>query len=110
MVNGFDEHAVEAALRIKDAAGDTRITVPLVGASFSLDVMKEPLAMGADELLLLQDDAFENVIDPTTTVRALAAAIRSWAMWTWSCAAVRPPTGTTRRCPWGSPRSWTCRW
>ena len=76
VVNGFDEHAVEAALRIKDAAGDTRITVLSVGASFSLDVMKKPLAMGADELLLLQDDAFENVIDPTTTVRALAAAIR----------------------------------
>ncbi len=75
VVNGFDENAVEAALRIKDAQEAT-ITVISSGTSFALDVMKKPLSMGADELVLLQDDAFENSIDSFFTAQLLAAAIR----------------------------------
>ena len=40
VVNGFDENAVEAALRIKDAQGAT-VTVISTGAEFALDVMKK---------------------------------------------------------------------
>ena len=77
VINGYDEQAVEAALRIKEASGgEARVTVLSLGTDFALDVIKKPLAMGADELLLLQDAAFENTIDPTPTVAALAAAIR----------------------------------
>ena len=75
VVNGFDEHAIEAALRVKEAAGDAHITVLSMGTDFALDVIKKPLAMGADDLVLLQDAAFVNSIDPTLTVTALAAAI-----------------------------------
>ena len=74
VVNGFDENAVEAALRIKDSQG-ARITVISVGKAFSMDVMKKPLSMGADELVLLQDDAFADGVDSTFTARVLAAAI-----------------------------------
>src|ERR671923_1305254 len=49
VVNGFDEHAVEAALRIKDTQ-DAKVTVLAVGKTFSIDVMRKLLAMGADEL------------------------------------------------------------
>ena len=38
--------------------------------------MKKPLSMGADELVLLQDDAFQNTIDSFFTAQVLAAAIR----------------------------------
>lgn len=76
VVNGYDEQAIEAALRIKEAAGDATITVLSYGTEFALDVIKKPLAMGADALVLLQDPAFENSIDPTMAVAALAAAIR----------------------------------
>ena len=76
VVNGFDEQAVEAALRIKEAVAGTRVTVLSYGTSFALDVIKKPLAMGADDLVLLQDPAFENTIDPMLTVAALVAAIR----------------------------------
>ena len=62
VVNGFDENAVEAALQIKDAQEAT-VTVISTGSSFALDVMKKPLSMGADDLVLLQDDAFDNTID-----------------------------------------------
>ena len=75
IVNGFDENAVEAALQIKDAV-EASVTVLSMGTSFSLDVMKKPLSMGADELVLLQDDAFENSIDSSFTARVLAAGIR----------------------------------
>ena len=75
VVNGFDENAVEAALQIKDSQEAT-ITVISAGASFALDVMKKPLSMGADELVLLQDDAFANNIDSFFTAQLLATAIR----------------------------------
>jgi electron transfer flavoprotein beta subunit len=75
VVNGFDENAVEAALQIKDSQ-EASITVISTGTSFALDVMKKPLSMGADELVLLQDDAFANSIDSFFTAQLLAAAIR----------------------------------
>ena len=75
VVNGFDENAVEAALQIKDGQEAT-ITVISVGTSFTLDVMKKPLSMGADELVLLQDDSFQNTVDSFFTAQLLAAAIR----------------------------------
>ncbi len=76
VVNGFDENAVEAALQIKDAAPDVNVTVISSGSSFALDVMKKPLSMGADELVLLQDDAFDNTVDSFQTAQLLVAAIR----------------------------------
>ena len=66
---------MEAALQIKDSQ-EAAITVISTGTSFALDVMKKPLSMGADELVLLQDDAFRNSIDSFFTAQLLAAAIR----------------------------------
>ena len=74
VVNGFDEIAVEAALRIKASAGGT-ITIVSMGRSFVMDVIKKPLAMGADELILLQDDAFDTV-DSFITANVLATTVR----------------------------------
>jgi electron transfer flavoprotein beta subunit len=74
VVNGFDENAMEAALRIKDSGGGS-ITVVSMGRNFVMDVIKKPLSMGADELILLQDDGFETA-DPFVTANVLAAAIR----------------------------------
>lgn len=76
VVNGFDEQAVEAALRVKEQTADAHITVLSLGTDFALDVVKKPLAMGADDLILLEDPTFENSIDPTVAVAALTAAIR----------------------------------
>ena len=76
VVNGYDEQAVEAALRIKEACGEGKVTVLSYGTDFALDVIKKPLAMGADDLILLQDAAFENSADPMLAVTAIVAAIR----------------------------------
>ncbi|MDE2779901.1 MAG: electron transfer flavoprotein subunit beta/FixA family protein [Chloroflexota bacterium] len=76
VVNGFDENAVEAALQIKDSQQDVTVTVISSGAEFALDVMKKPLSMGADELVLLQDESFGNPVDSFQTAQLLASAIR----------------------------------
>ena len=75
VVNGFDENAVEAALRIKDSV-ETNITVLSLGDEFVMDVMKKPLSMGADELVLLQDDIFNTGADSFSTAYILSAAIK----------------------------------
>ena len=74
VVNGFDENAIEAALRIKENVGGT-ITVLSMGNSFVMDVIKKPLAMGSDELVLLQDEAFEG-LGAFPTVASLVAGIK----------------------------------
>ena len=45
----FDAIAVEAAMRIKDADADTKITIMSLGAATARDVIKQGLAMGGDE-------------------------------------------------------------
>ena len=74
MVNGFDLHATEAALRLKDAVGDVEVTVLAVGSDFVMDVVKRPLSMGADELVLV-DDASLADLDAAATAKVRAAAI-----------------------------------
>jgi len=74
VVSPFDEQAVEAALKIKDQQGG-KITVISLGNNLLRDVVKKPLSMGADELILLEDPAFEGG-DSWSTAFALAAAIK----------------------------------
>ena len=74
VVNGFDENAIEAALRIKESTGG-KVTVVSVGNNFQMDVMKKPLSMGADELILIQGDEFESM-DSIATAHVLAAALK----------------------------------
>jgi len=74
VINPFDENAVEAALRIKDAHGG-KITVISLGVNLLREVVKKPLSMGADELILLEDEAFADG-DSWSTAYALAMAIK----------------------------------
>jgi electron transfer flavoprotein beta subunit len=74
VISPFDEQAVEAALRIKDAQGG-KITVISLGTGLLRDVVKKPISMGADELILLEDPAFDGG-DSWSTASALAAAIK----------------------------------
>lgn len=75
VISTFDEIAVEAALRVKDAQGGGKITVLSLGNNLIRDVVKKPLAMGADELVLLEDEVYEEG-DSWSTANALAAAIK----------------------------------
>jgi len=74
VIDPYAEYAVEAALRIKDAQGG-KITVLCLGTNLLRDVIKKPLSMGADELILLEDEAFGGG-DSWSTAYALAMAIK----------------------------------
>ena len=75
VVNGFDENAVEAALKLKDNGDVGKISVISIGSGFVMDVMKKPLSMGADELILLDDEATQD-FDAYATATALTEAIK----------------------------------
>lgn len=71
-VSTYDELAVEAALRLRDDQGGDITVVSLCNDPL-MNVVKKPLAMGANDLILLQDPAFDGG-DAFTTARVLAAA------------------------------------
>jgi electron transfer flavoprotein beta subunit len=74
VISTFDEYAVEAALRIKEKAGG-KVTALSLGINLLRDVVKKPLSMGADDLVLLEDPAFIDG-DSWSTAYALAMAIK----------------------------------
>jgi electron transfer flavoprotein beta subunit len=57
-VNEWDNYAVEEAIQIRDKVGGS-VTVVTVGDDESEEVLRREMAMGADNGLLLCDDAFE---------------------------------------------------
>ncbi len=75
VISQFDAIAVEAALKIKDAAGEGKITVLSLGPQSAREVIKVGLAMGADEGVLLDDAALFDG-DSYSTAVALAEAIK----------------------------------
>jgi electron transfer flavoprotein beta subunit len=72
-INPFDVHAVEEALRIKEAQGGDVLVVSM-GPSGAQDSVRKALAMGADAALLITDDAAAGS-DLVATTNALAAAL-----------------------------------
>ena len=74
VISPFDENALEAALLLKEEVG-AKITVLSLGKKVSDTVLRKSLAAGADELILLQDDAFEK-LDSHSIAGVLADAIR----------------------------------
>jgi electron transfer flavoprotein beta subunit len=77
VMSPFDENALEAALRIKDAH-QTKITVLSMGQNLSKAVLRKSLAAGADELILLEDNVFDD-LDSYATAFILATAINKIA-------------------------------
>ena len=75
VLNQFDGMAAEAALRILETAGEGKITVISLGKESAQAAIKQVLAMGADEGILLEDDALQGG-DSYTTARTLAAAVQ----------------------------------
>lgn len=74
VLNPFDENALEAALRIKDTRG-AEIIVVSMGRNLARKVLKKSLAVGADRLVLLEDDSYDD-LDSYATACILAEAIK----------------------------------
>jgi electron transfer flavoprotein beta subunit len=58
VISPYDERAVELAIRLKEKNGG-KITVLTVGDPSSMSVVKHALSMGADDGVILSDQAFE---------------------------------------------------
>ena len=63
VISPYDEYAVEEALRLKEAKGGT-VRVVAVGRDEAAAVLRKCLAMGADEAVLVKDDAPGDVRRP----------------------------------------------
>lgn len=74
IINPDDKSGLEAALQLKDQIG-AKVTVLTMGPSQAEKALREALAMGADEGILLSDRAFAGA-DTWATSSTLAAAIR----------------------------------
>jgi electron transfer flavoprotein beta subunit len=72
-INPFDTHAVEEALRVKDAQGGEVLVVSM-GPQNAHDSIRKALAMGADSALLITDDGAAGS-DLVATTNAIAAAL-----------------------------------
>ena len=75
ILNHDDANALEEALRIKDRYPDTHITVLTMGPPQARYMLKQCMAIGADEAVLVSDRALGGS-DTWATSNALAAAIR----------------------------------
>ncbi|HRZ65965.1 MAG TPA: electron transfer flavoprotein subunit beta/FixA family protein, partial [Spirochaetia bacterium] len=74
IINPDDKSGLEAALALKDSAG-ARVTVLSMGPPQADVALREALAMGADEAILLSDRAFGGA-DTWATSSTIAAALR----------------------------------
>ncbi len=73
VINPYDEYAVEEALKLREAKGGT-VRAVAVGPEAALAVLRKCLAMGADEAVLVKDDAPESY-DGLRTARIIARAV-----------------------------------
>src|SRR5205085_7143274 len=73
-LNSFDSHAVEEALRLRDAGGEGEVVAVSMGPEKALDSLRKALAMGVDRAVLVSDDALAGS-DLVATTAALAKAL-----------------------------------
>ena len=77
VLNPFDEYAIEAALQLKEKLNDgSTVTIVSMTPASGKEVVRKALAMGADDAVMLSDDAFAGS-DLLGTAVALAAGIKA---------------------------------
>ena len=74
IINPDDKNALEEALVLKESKGG-KVTVISMGPPQAKDALREALAMGADEVILISDRAFAGA-DTLATSYALATAVK----------------------------------
>ena len=74
VVNGNDEYALEAALKLREAIGEGTVTLLAMAPANAPEALRKALAMGADRGVLISDPALAGS-DALTTARVLAAAL-----------------------------------
>ncbi len=72
-INPFDEIAIEAALRLKEAGTASAVTVATIGPEEAQQQLRTALAMGADSAVLVRAAA---AVQPLTVARVALALVR----------------------------------
>lgn len=74
IVNPYDEIAIEEALKLKQSAGDAKVTAISIGPKKRVtDSLRTAMAMGADDGILID---CEDTLDPYLTAKALSEALK----------------------------------
>jgi len=77
VLNPYDEYALEAALQLKErAGGDTTVTIFTMAPDSLKEGLRRALAMGADDAVVLSDEALAGS-DVWATAAAMASALRT---------------------------------
>lgn len=74
IINPYDEYAVEEAIQQADKLGGASVTVVMIGNDGSKKNLTNVLALGAEDAILIKDDAL-NGSDPIQLAKVLKAAI-----------------------------------
>ncbi len=75
IINAYDEQAMEAAMRLRDAGVDCRITAISCGTDAAAEVLKRLVATGADASILVRDPSVQ-AANGFRTAALIAAVIR----------------------------------
>jgi len=75
IMNPFDENALELALQLKEAHPGSRVTAITMGPPQAADMLKEAVARGADDVILLCDRAVAGS-DTLATSYAVSRAVQ----------------------------------
>lgn len=75
VMDDSDSYGVEMALQLVQAAGGGRVTVISMAPNREIKGVKDALAMGADDAIVVSDDALRGS-DALSTAKVLAAAVR----------------------------------
>ena len=79
-MNPFDEIAVEAALRLREAGTASEIIVVSIGVRQAQETLRTALAMGADRAILIEATTdVQTDIEPLAVAKLLAAVVREEA-------------------------------
>ncbi|MBT8397578.1 MAG: electron transfer flavoprotein subunit beta/FixA family protein [Gemmatimonadetes bacterium] len=73
IVSPYDEFAIEAALQLKETAGDGEVILLSMGGDDTQETLRQGLAMGADEAVLLKGNPG---VDALATAKALSAELK----------------------------------
>lgn len=71
-INPFDEHAVEEAVRLKEAGTATEVVAVAIGTAQHQDILRHALAMGADRAILIETS---EVLSSLATAKLLRAVV-----------------------------------
>lgn len=93
MINPFDMYAIEEALRLKEKIGGTT-TVLTMGPPQAESALREAIAMGIDEAVLVSDRAFAGS-DTLATSYTLASAIKKLGVFSFILCGKQASDGDT---------------